>query len=546
MRITGRGRWAVMGTLPTLGPGLPARPMRARLPRSARPAAYRGRVSRSPLVLAALASSAVPGLDPVSVEGVRVAPGDLFEVAYVQDSQDRRWVVKAPRTAGGRRDARRHRGALEPARATARRGDADGPRPRPGARGSRRRLPAGARPAPRLRRAAARAARRGGGSHPGAHPQRRAPALRGGRAADLRRRGAPPPAALRARPGRCHGPRAHRAADPLGARARGRLAVAVRPEPGARRLHRRQRARLVRRRAGRRQRPRARRARLGGVAHRRPRRRLRRPRRPRRPDDARRRARGLRAVAGRAAGCRAGGPRAARRRDDAAAHPAARALARGSSASSSGPPTAARTSTSASSRTTRGTPARTPSAASAHGGRAGKRPLARRSTPTTPRAPAPSGTPRSRTSPSRCSARRRPSPWPGCSGDDERAERGHEDRTSSGRTMPPPTTDGLDAATAGHGADGRPVEPPEGRCPVDRRRAAPARPVGDSGAVPFMASGDSGATFEIDEVEALPGRRPGCSTCTRARRTSSRRAAPAPTTARPADAHGTSPTHEPG
>jgi aminoglycoside phosphotransferase (APT) family kinase protein len=55
-------------------------------------------VSRSPLVLAALASSAVPGLDPVSVEGVRVRPGDLFEVAYVQDSQDRRWVVKAPRT----------------------------------------------------------------------------------------------------------------------------------------------------------------------------------------------------------------------------------------------------------------------------------------------------------------------------------------------------------------------------------------------------------------------------------------------------------------
>ncbi len=56
-------------------------------------------MSRSPLVLAALASSAVPGLDPVSVEGVRVRPGDLFEVAHVQDSQDRRWVVKAPRTA---------------------------------------------------------------------------------------------------------------------------------------------------------------------------------------------------------------------------------------------------------------------------------------------------------------------------------------------------------------------------------------------------------------------------------------------------------------
>ena len=56
-------------------------------------------MSRSPLVLAALASSAVPGLDPVTVEGVRVAPGDLFEIAYVQDSQDRRWVVKAPRTS---------------------------------------------------------------------------------------------------------------------------------------------------------------------------------------------------------------------------------------------------------------------------------------------------------------------------------------------------------------------------------------------------------------------------------------------------------------
>ncbi len=55
-------------------------------------------MTRSPLALAALASSAVPGLDPVAVEGVVVQPGDLFEVAYVQDSQDRRWVVKAPRT----------------------------------------------------------------------------------------------------------------------------------------------------------------------------------------------------------------------------------------------------------------------------------------------------------------------------------------------------------------------------------------------------------------------------------------------------------------
>ena len=32
-------------------------------------------------------------------EGVPGEPGDLFEIAYVQDSQDRRWVVKAPCTA---------------------------------------------------------------------------------------------------------------------------------------------------------------------------------------------------------------------------------------------------------------------------------------------------------------------------------------------------------------------------------------------------------------------------------------------------------------
>lgn len=55
-------------------------------------------MTRSPLFLAALASSAVPGLDPVTVEGVPSEPGDLFEIAYVQDSQDRRWVVKAPCT----------------------------------------------------------------------------------------------------------------------------------------------------------------------------------------------------------------------------------------------------------------------------------------------------------------------------------------------------------------------------------------------------------------------------------------------------------------
>ncbi|MGW5239601.1 phosphotransferase [Monashia sp. NPDC004114] len=55
-------------------------------------------MTRTPLFLAALASSAVPGLDPVSVEGVATRPDGLFEVAYVQDTQDRLWVVKAPRT----------------------------------------------------------------------------------------------------------------------------------------------------------------------------------------------------------------------------------------------------------------------------------------------------------------------------------------------------------------------------------------------------------------------------------------------------------------
>ena len=55
-------------------------------------------VTRSPLFLAALASAAVPGLDPVSVEGVRTKVGGAFDLAFLTDDQDRRWVVKAPRT----------------------------------------------------------------------------------------------------------------------------------------------------------------------------------------------------------------------------------------------------------------------------------------------------------------------------------------------------------------------------------------------------------------------------------------------------------------
>ena len=53
-------------------------------------------MTRSALFLAALASAAMPGLDPTSVQRVRPSPDDLFDVAYLEDTQERRWVVKAP------------------------------------------------------------------------------------------------------------------------------------------------------------------------------------------------------------------------------------------------------------------------------------------------------------------------------------------------------------------------------------------------------------------------------------------------------------------
>ncbi len=55
-------------------------------------------MDRSPSFLAALASAAVPGLDPVSVEALPTVPGQSFDVAFVQDQEHRRWVVRAPRT----------------------------------------------------------------------------------------------------------------------------------------------------------------------------------------------------------------------------------------------------------------------------------------------------------------------------------------------------------------------------------------------------------------------------------------------------------------
>lgn len=55
--------------------------------------------SRGPLTLAALASAAVPGLDPDTVEGVvPTGPADVVEVAFVQDREHRRWVIRCPRT----------------------------------------------------------------------------------------------------------------------------------------------------------------------------------------------------------------------------------------------------------------------------------------------------------------------------------------------------------------------------------------------------------------------------------------------------------------
>ncbi|GAA8846699.1 hypothetical protein DUHN55_20910 [Helicobacter pylori] len=69
------------------------------LPVSGPPGSYGGRVtSRGPLTLAALASAAVPGLDPDSVEGVVTPSVSPFDVAFVQDHDHRRWVVRAPRT----------------------------------------------------------------------------------------------------------------------------------------------------------------------------------------------------------------------------------------------------------------------------------------------------------------------------------------------------------------------------------------------------------------------------------------------------------------
>ena len=56
-------------------------------------------MTRTPLALAALASAAVPGLDPETVECAVQPPGHQFDVAFIHDTQHRRWVVRAPISA---------------------------------------------------------------------------------------------------------------------------------------------------------------------------------------------------------------------------------------------------------------------------------------------------------------------------------------------------------------------------------------------------------------------------------------------------------------
>ena len=57
-------------------------------------------MTRSIYSLAALASSAVAGLDPAAVASLGLAAGAPFAAALIEDDQGRRWIVRAPLTAG--------------------------------------------------------------------------------------------------------------------------------------------------------------------------------------------------------------------------------------------------------------------------------------------------------------------------------------------------------------------------------------------------------------------------------------------------------------
>ena len=54
---------------------------------------------RTALVLAAVASAAVPDLEPVTARGLPVGGDEDVDAAEVADTQGRRWVVRAPRTS---------------------------------------------------------------------------------------------------------------------------------------------------------------------------------------------------------------------------------------------------------------------------------------------------------------------------------------------------------------------------------------------------------------------------------------------------------------
>ncbi len=64
-----------------------------------RPTEYRVGVTRTPAYLAAVASSAVAGLDAVAVRAARGAPGNRCDVGFVTDTQRRAWVVRVPTTS---------------------------------------------------------------------------------------------------------------------------------------------------------------------------------------------------------------------------------------------------------------------------------------------------------------------------------------------------------------------------------------------------------------------------------------------------------------
>lgn len=55
-------------------------------------------MERTPTFLAAIASAGVPGLNPVSVEALPSVPEQDYDIAFVQDTEHRRWVVRAPRS----------------------------------------------------------------------------------------------------------------------------------------------------------------------------------------------------------------------------------------------------------------------------------------------------------------------------------------------------------------------------------------------------------------------------------------------------------------